>query len=77
MNLTMKWVIIEEKIAVVIVFGKIRATGGVMYPFAVNMIMGNDIQMDFIVVMTMIIAAIIRKRKMFAILCKPSQYFLI
>ena len=74
MNLMMKWVIIKETIAQVFALYKIRVTGGVMYPFAVSMIMGNDIRIMVInVAIIMMLVTITWNRKMFATPCKPYQ----
>ena len=70
-SLMMKWVIIKETIAQVIAIYKICVTGGVMYPFAVSMIMGNDIHIMVInVAIIMMLVAIMWNRKMFATPCK-------
>ena len=72
MSIMIKRAIITEMIVKGLALYKIHATGGVMYPFAVNMLMGCDIPiMDIIVVIIMMLVKIIWNRKMFAVLCKP------
>ena len=78
MNHMMKWVIIKETIAQVFALYKIRVTGGVMYPFAVSMIMDNDIRIMVInVAIIMTLVTIMWNRKTFATPCKPYKVLVI